>query len=160
MNAIVKTLEDLAIDKATIRQKILSLQAAIARQPGAMNSETAPCPVNHHFADGMYCREIILPKGMLVVGKIHKHAHPNFIMRGDVTFVTEEGIFRVQGPCSMVSPAGTKRVVYAHEETVWITVHKTDSTDLEEIEEQVIAKDYAELEAFLANEQKEQLCLG
>jgi hypothetical protein len=69
-------------------------------------------------------------------------------MSGEVTVVTEDGgRQRIRGPMSMISKAGTKRVVYAHEDSVWITVHVTRETDLEKIEDEIIAKTYDELEA-------------
>jgi quercetin dioxygenase-like cupin family protein len=101
--------------------------------------------LKHNFAEGVYVREIFIPKGSLIVGKIHKHSHPNFLMKGEVSVLTEEGPKRLKAPLSMISPAGTKRVVYAHEDTVWITVHVTKKTNLKKIEKDIIAKTYAEL---------------
>lgn len=42
----------------------------------------------------------------------------------------------------MISAPGTKRAVIALEDTTWITVHVTNETDLEKIEDYVIAKTY------------------
>lgn len=79
--------------------------------------------------------------------KFHKTEHPVFMLRGDVSILTDRGVERVKGPCMMVSPAGVKRVVYTHEDTVWINVHANpeDTTDLEEIEKGIIASGYDEL---------------
>jgi hypothetical protein len=33
-----------------------------------------------------------------------------------------------------------------HEDTIWTTVHATDETDLEKLEEEIIAKTFEELE--------------
>ena len=126
-----------------IRDKISSFENAIKNIDGAMEGDCFP--LKHTFADGVYVREIFIPKDMIVIGKLHKHSHPNFLMSGEVSVVTEEGIKRLKGPMSMISPAATKRVVYAHEDTVWITVHVTDKTDIEEIEEEVIARNYTDL---------------
>ena len=35
-------------------------------------------PVSHHLKDGLYTREIYMPKGTLVVSFIHKQNHPSF----------------------------------------------------------------------------------
>jgi hypothetical protein len=40
--------------------------------------------------------------------------------------------------------------VYALEDTVWTTIHITEETDLDKIEDYVIAKDYAALEGASA----------
>jgi hypothetical protein len=47
------------------------------------------------------------------------------------------------------SKPGIKRVGYAHEDTVWITVHPTDETDLDKLEENLIAKSFDEVLEFL-----------
>jgi len=139
----------LSTSQDEIREKIGHLEKSLSSVPGVFFGDTDNCPLKHSFADGMYVREIFIPKGMLLVGKIHRHSHPNFLLKGEVSVVTESGgVERLKAPLSMVSPAGTKRVVYAHEDTTWVTVHVTEEKDLEKIEEQVIAKTYDELEGF------------
>lgn len=127
------------------REMILDIEEEISKIPGAFHGDTDKCPLEHSFADGVYVRQITIPKGMLIVGKIHKHSHPNFIVSGEVSVLTEEGPKRLKGPCFMISPAATKRLVYTHEDTVWITVHATKETELEKIEEEIIAKNYNEI---------------
>jgi len=143
--------EETGIDKRIElgREKILEFQNELAKQPGAWEGDSENCPLKHSFAPGVYVREIFIPKGICLVGKIHKHEHPNFLMSGEVLVVTEhEGRQHLKAPLSMISKAGTKRVVYALEDTVWITVHVTGETDLEKIEDFVIAKSFEEYEQF------------
>lgn len=103
-------------------------------------------PLNHVFKPGRYIRTIFLPKGTVVVGKIHKHEHPYTIWSGHVTVVTEgAGREEIKGMYRGISPAGVKRAIYVHEDTIWTVEHETDLTDLTEIEEAVIAKSYTEL---------------
>lgn len=127
------------------REAIMRLQDAIISE--GLDVGHASCPVKHHFAPGSYGREMTLPAGLVVVGKIHKHAHINVISKGRVQVFTEqEGVLELAAPCTFVSSPGTKRVVYVLEETVWTTVHVTDKTDLAEIEREVIATDFMEVE--------------
>lgn len=127
------------------REAILRLQDAIISE--GRDVGPASCPVEHHFAPGSYGREMTLPAGMVVVGKIHKHAHINVISKGRVLVFTEQaGVLELTAPCTFVSSPGTKRVVHVLEETVWTTVHVTDKTDLAEIEREVIATDFMEVE--------------
>ena len=136
-----------------MRERALQLgrRGAILRLQDAIISEgrdvgPASCPVKHHFAPGSYGREMTLPAGMVVVGKIHKHAHINVISKGRVQVFTEQdGVLELAAPCTFVSSPGTKRVVHVLEETVWTTVHVTDKTDLAEIEREVIATDFSEV---------------
>lgn len=129
------------------REQILAFQNACAPL------DQVDCPLKHSFAPGMYSREICLPAGTFIVGKIHKHAHLNIVTKGRVTVVTEFGkreIHVTDGPITFTSDAGTKRALYVHEDTIWITIHAVQSADLAEIERDIIAPDYAELDAFLA----------
>lgn len=125
-----------------IRKGILQMEQKVASHPEAFFGDTDNCPLFHHFADGCYVREIHIPAGTLVVGKIHRHKHPNFLLKGSVVVVTEEGRKTLHAPVAMISPAATKRVVFALTDTIWMTVHVTEKTDLDEIENDIIAPSY------------------
>ena len=103
-------------------------------------------PLKHSFADGCYIREIFNPKGELLVTKIHKVSHPFFLMQGDMTILMQDGIKRIKAPHHGITPAGTKRIIYCHEDCIFITVHATKETTIEKIEEEVIAKDFDEFD--------------
>lgn len=112
----------------------------------------------HYFAKGLYAREITIPAGTLLTGKIHLTQHINVISKGDISVLTEEGIKRIKAPATIISPPGTKRVGYTHEETVWTTFHATEETDLVKLEEQLIAPSH---EAFeLSQKERDLLCHG
>ena len=136
-------LTDASVDRLRLRETIARAQAALFDVPDHLEGDCFP--LDHSFAPGVYARTITLPADSVIVGKLHRHAHHNFIQRGKVSVLTEEGPKTLQGPCHFVSFPGTKRVVYAHEETVWTTIHPTESTDLAEIEKEVIAPDYASI---------------
>ena len=141
MTQVVRALHD--IDSLSIREKILTIEDRMREHPEVMIGDC--CPLKHTFVDGAYVREITMPKGMLLTSKIHKICHPYFILKGDVSVLTEEGVKRIKAPYSGVTQPGTKRVLYMHEETVWTTIHVTKETDLKKIEEEIIAKSYDEL---------------
>jgi len=130
------------------KSNILHLEAEMSKIEGAKDKEIIAknYPINHHFAPGVYAREIHLPAGHVVVGKIHKHAHLNIISKGMVLVSTEAGTEELTGPCIFTSYAGTKRAVLILKDTIWTTIHVTQETDLEKIEDELIAKRYEELE--------------
>lgn len=99
-------------------------------------------PLTHTFADGLYIREINMPAGQLMITKIHKVEHPAFVLKGKVSVLTESGVEVVEGPCYFITKPGTKRVIYTHEDTTWVTVHSTDKKTPQEVEEDVIAKNF------------------
>ena len=112
--------------------------------------------MKHYFSDGIYVREITIPAGMVIVGKIHKHRHPNFLLKGKVMVITEQkGEEMIEGPCFMMSEGGTKRALYAVTDLVWTTIHHnpTNTQDLNKIEDIVIAKNYDEYNNFLKSEE-------
>jgi len=131
--------------KDVISQAIKDNRAMIADLEGVLGDmdQLALEPV-HRFSEGLYARELTIPAGSVVVGKIHKHAHLNVIMSGRVTVTTPFGSDELEGPVIFESKPDTKRAVYAHTDTVWITFHPTEETDIEVIEEQIILKDYSD----------------
>lgn len=120
------------------RQRTLALEEAMRRTPGVQLGNCMP--LKHSFAHGIYCREIFMPKGTLVVGKIHRYSHPNFLLQGIVVVASErDGVVRLQAPQMWISPALTKRTVFVEEDARWVTVHATTETDLEKVEESLVA---------------------
>jgi len=127
-----------------IRRLTERVEKELQKRPDAMYGNDA-APLKHSFGDGLYVREIFMQKGMLIVSKIHKFEHPYFILKGDVSVLTEEGVVRLKAPYQGMTPVGTKRVLYIHEDTTWITVHATKERDIYKIEEEIIAKDFSEV---------------
>lgn len=105
-------------------------------------------PVKHYFSHGVYAREITIPKDTILTGKIHKYSQINILSQGEISVLTEDGVKRLKAPYTLLSAPGTKRIAYAHEETVWTTIHGTNETDLEVIEEKFIAQSDAEYLEF------------
>jgi hypothetical protein len=116
-----------------LRPKVLALEALMLRLP------RMKLPVREFFANkgkpnGAYARELFIPKGTLLTGKIHKTEQINIMSKGLLSVLTEDGVKLVAAPFTVVSPAGTKRIAYAHEDTVWTTFHATPLADVEQIE--------------------------
>lgn len=137
------------------RLGIINLEKNIRKLPSAKFGDCFP--LKHQFVKGMYIREISVPKGQLIVTKIHKEAHPCFILKGDCSVLTESGPKRIKAPHYMITPAGTKRIVYVHEDTVWVTIHATKETNLEKIEDDVIAKNFDELDNTINTKQMKKV---
>ena len=151
MTTAIQPIAEISEALAT-RSKIEEFANELAMMPGMAYGDNPNCPLTHIFTEGIYTRQIFMPAGTVCVGKIHKHEHPNFLMKGYVSVVTEEGgIEHIRGPRAMVSPAGTQRAVYVHEDTTWITIHANPDnlTDLAELEELIIARSHTEIEKEL-----------
>lgn len=158
-------------DKVAFRENVLLAERGLiaAIDGGVLESTLDTCTLTHHFSPVdeaygccTYAREMFIPKGTLIIGKIHRHQHLNFIQKGKVSVATEFGIKYLEAPCVFVSEEGLKRVVVAEEDTIWVTVHMTkhnSEQDLGKIEEEVIAPTYNEL-GLIASTNKETICLG
>jgi hypothetical protein len=132
------------------REKVVALEEAILSVPEAHVTLTT----KNHFADGIYLRELLIPAGVIVTGKIHRTRHLTIIASGTVRITTDEGIQEITGPAVFVSEPGIKKAAYAITDTVVMNPHPTESTDLIEIEQQFIAP------SFEALEKEDQACLG
>ncbi len=95
----------------------------------------------HHFAGGIYCRELHMPAGSVAVGKVHKTDHFFMVVQGMMRITTQDGVRDVTGPEVIVGPIGTKRVVLALTDSICMNIHKTASTDLNEIEKELVEED-------------------
>jgi len=149
MNNPIEIIEKDKIDPILIREKICEFEKELAKTENAVIGNSDIAPLKHTFADGIYVREIFLPKGFVCTGKIHLHSHPNFLMEGDVSVMTEfSGVQRLIAPFYCISPANTKRLVYANEDSIWVTVHANpdNDTDIDILEKQLVADDYLQIE--------------
>jgi len=116
-------------------------------------SDSALIPIRHFFMDGVYVREMTMYKDTIVVGAIHKHLHMCFLLTGKITVVNEEETVDHIAPCFIVSTPGIKRVLYAHEDSIWYNTHKNPSNteDVEELEKDIVAISYKEYEQYIKN---------
>lgn len=138
-----------AVAKTPTRADIDHLQAVMAQMP------QVALDTQHYFAGGVYVREMRCPAGSTIVGKVHKHPHFFILATGEMTVTGDGSPARlILAPAIIASGPGVKRAGYAHTDCVCLNVHRTDKTDLDEIEFELIEPDETAL--FDArNEQKE-----
>ncbi len=110
-------------------------------------------PLTHSFAKGVYVREMNMPEGTYVVGKIHKRDHIWFLLEGYIMVATEESVEQYEAPCYIKSTGGTKRVILALEDTRFVNIHPNPSNteDLLELEKYNVALTYEEYEEYIKN---------
>ena len=139
---------------------VSAVRDKMTTMPGVLGKN--PFPLKHSFAEGLYIREIFIPKGHLCIGGGHYDSYVNFVVSGDMSIITEEGVNRVKGPQMIVSPAGSQRMGYSHEDTVWVTVHANvdNERDLDILDKRLHYDDYVPAEKIEDNlEVKvEELC--
>jgi len=118
------------------REQIEQLQAEMVKMP------QADLQTEHYFSEsGMYCRKVFRPAGTLIVGKVHKHHHLFLCAMGEIIAWTENGMKRLQAGDVVESKPGTKRVTLAVSDAIGITIHRTEKTDFDEIEAELVEPD-------------------
>lgn len=136
-------------DKPTTRQQIERLEGHLLAWP------QVEIPAQHKFAPGLYFREIRIPAGTLMTGRVHRFEHVSVMVSGEMTTLVDGEMRRIAGYHPFIAPAGTKRVGYAHTEVIWVTVH-LNADELRDIAE--IESVLCEPMAVLAHE--ESACLS
>ena len=63
------------------------------------------------------------------------------LLSGEMTIVGNGYRERVKAPYVLAADGDDKRALYAHEDSVYVTVHKTDKTNLDELEKELIKDD-------------------
>lgn len=143
------------------REMIDRLQAEMVKVP------QADLKTEHYFSGGMYCRKLIRPAGTLIVGKVHKKDHFFMCAAGEIIAWSEKGMVTLRPGDIIESKAGTKRVTLAVSDSIGVTFHRTDKTDLDEIEAELIEPDETalfdsqnRLKVLINSSDGEKLCLG
>ena len=122
------------------RQKILDLQTELAKEP------QIELPLLHDFSKGVYLRQIMMPKGSLVLGKTHKTEHLNIVMSGSASVLIDGEVKFIKAPYVFNSGKGIKKILYIHEEMIWATVHVTEETNMDKLEKLMVYTEKEEKE--------------
>ena len=144
---------EVAILQRNIEMLADGTTAVVGTKENPIVTDSELIPIKHYFMDGVYIREMAMRKGIAVVGAIHKHLHMCFLLAGRITVVNEEETIDHIAPCFIVSTPGIKRVLYAHEDSIWFNTHKNPSNteDVKQLERDIVAISYEEYEEYIKN---------
>ena len=108
-------------------------------------------PLKHTFADGIYVRQMDMKAGSVVIGAIHNHLHVWFLLSGKLEVAKEDSIEEFIAPCYVLANPGSKRVIYAVEDSIFINVHKnpTNTENINELEEEIVSKTFEEYKQYV-----------
>jgi hypothetical protein len=94
------------------------------------------CPLKHTFTKGLYSRMIFMPAGTLCSSKIHKTEHQFVVLKGKLEVSIDGGKSElIIAPYHGITQAGTRRLLFIHQDTVWVTFHATDIMPEDDSEE-------------------------
>ena len=122
-------MKELQINEGNIvtRQQVIEFEKIMQR------GEKIELQTKHYFSDGLYAREIFIPKGVILTGMIHKYEQLNIMSLGEMDVLVNGFMKRVKAPFTTVSPPGIKRIARAIEDTIWTTILRTELKDTNEI---------------------------
>ena len=123
------------INETPTRDQIDRLQTEMVKMP------QVELQTEHYFVPGMYCRRVYRPAGTLIVGKVHKHPHFFLCAKGEIIAWTENGMKKLQAGDVVECKPGTKRVTLATQDSIGVTIHKTEQTELDKIELELVEPD-------------------
>ena len=133
-----------AVDSAAL----VTIEQIEALEREMLKGEQIDLPVRDFFSHKCYARELFIPAGTVLIGRVHKFQNLNIMSMGELSVLTDDGIKRIKAPYTVSSPPGTKRVAFAHADTLWTTIHGTELTDVDEIEQAFTTRHYGEYLEF------------
>lgn len=108
----------------------------------------AEVPLVEEFGPGVYVRTVLMRKGTFVIGHAHKTKHFNNVFTGKARVLIGEKVAEIVAPCTFLSEAGVRKVLYIEEDMIWQTIHPTEETDPGKLREMLVI----ESEAFKEHE--------
>lgn len=96
-------------------------------------------PAKNIFTPGLMTRSIFMPAGSAHLSKIHNSEHQFVILQG-ACLVSENGGPQVMmvAPYHGITKPGTWRKLFIIMDCVWLTMHPTSKTTVEEVEADII----------------------
>jgi quercetin dioxygenase-like cupin family protein len=96
--------------------------------------------VVHHFSDGLYSREMLIPKGFGAVSHSHSYDHFSILAKGRVLLKTDNWQKEFSAPACIDIKAGVHHMILALEDSTWYCIHATNETDVNKIEDVLIER--------------------
>jgi len=144
-------------DIVAARSNVLALEECMKQLDGYDEEGKEICRIRHYHAPGLYGREMWMPADCLITGKIHKTEHICILSKGKVTVSDGGTVKTYEAPMTIISKIGAKRAIYAHEESIWTNFHATPLDDPEEIEKEIIAETFEEVDALLEHQELKRI---
>ena len=141
------------------RKEIQSLQEMLIKNADGENIEgdgkniihSKNFPLKHTFADGVYIRQMDMKSDSMVVGAIHNHLHVWFLLTGHLAVITEDTTEEFISPCYVLATPGSKRVIYALEDSIFVNIHKNPNNikDIKKLEDEIVSLTFKDYEEYI-----------
>jgi len=94
----------------------------------------------HHFSDGLYSKQMTIPKGFMAGMHAHEYSHLSILAKGVVIVRTDDGQKSYSAPACIEIKSGIHHSVEALEDSVWFCIHATDVKDPSKVDEVLIQR--------------------
>jgi quercetin dioxygenase-like cupin family protein len=94
--------------------------------------------VVHNFSDGLYAKQMFIPKGYTVGQHEHKFSHLSILAKGKVIVKTDDFEKEYTAPSCLEIKQGINHAIEALEDSVWFCIHATDETNIDKIDKVLI----------------------
>lgn len=96
--------------------------------------------VRHHFSDGLYARQMRIPKGYAAGQHAHEYSHFSILAKGKVLMKSDDAETVFVAPACIEVPAHRMHTIVALEDCEWFCIHATSETDVDKLDEVLISK--------------------
>jgi len=94
--------------------------------------------IEHHFSDGLYAKQMFVPKDHLVVQHSHKFNHLSILGKGKAIVKTDTSEKIYEAPACLEIKEDINHAIIALEDCIWYCIHATNETDISKIDEVLI----------------------
>lgn len=105
------------------------------------------------YSGGLYCRQITIPKGALITGRIYKFDHIEMMLSGEIEIVSADGGKKTYtGTNVIAAKSGKRQAGLAIKETVWMTINQVPANiPIHEMLDYTAVLTYEEYNEFYRN---------
>lgn len=96
--------------------------------------------IQHHFAAGLYARQMQLPAGKCALSHKHKYDHFSILASGSCVVQTDEGKTEYTAPACVLIKANLNHSIYAKSDVVWFCIHAADVAEVDDIDSVLIGE--------------------
>ena len=139
----------------SFRKKLIDIESALMEKVDGVNivaeQDSHLFPLKHTFGDSTYARQMSMHRDSWCIGKIHKQDHILFLLKGKITVVTDGEIVDHEAPCYTTAKSGAKRLIYAHEDSIFVTIHKNPDNikNISDLEDYIVTDTYEKYEEYI-----------
>lgn len=96
--------------------------------------------VLHNFSDGLYAKQMTIPKGFVAGKHSHNFSHLSILAKGKVIVETDTDEQVYEAPACIEIRKHVSHMITAIEDSVWFCIHAIDDTDIENIDQVLIER--------------------